>query len=104
MISYRDKIEQRVPSDPSVVYDAWVNWKSFLDRKSLFLTFKEARKEARKFKVGTYLEWLELNRSGKRPKNIPANPCVTFKDDWKGWVDWLGTKNRKRRSRKKQSK
>lgn len=26
-----------------------------------------------------------------KPEDIPANPRQTYKDEWKGWGDWLGT-------------
>ena len=37
-------------------------------------------------------DWWVYCKSGKRPANIPASPHESYKDEWKGYPDWLGTK------------
>ena len=57
-------------------------WKSFTD----------AKKFVHKLNIRT-LEWRDYCKSGKLPKNIPKNPPGTYKDEWKGWGDWVGSTN-----------
>ena len=45
--------------------------------------------------------WNNFTKSKKRPSNIPANPDTTYKKDWQGWGDFLGTERRMNRKRKK---
>nr|AIF19118.1 hypothetical protein [uncultured marine thaumarchaeote KM3_85_E11] len=55
------------------------------------IPFDKARKFARSLKLEGQKDWGEYSKSGKRPKYIPANPRRTYKKEWKGWGDWLGT-------------
>lgn len=34
-----------------------------------------------------------LLKSGTKRIDIPGNPNVVYKNEWKGWGDWLGTGN-----------
>ena len=34
-------------------------------------------------------EWYEYNKSGKRPSDIPTNPQIVYKKEWRDWGDWL---------------
>jgi rhodanese-related sulfurtransferase len=38
-------------------------------------------------------EWKAYCRSGQRPQDIPTHPESSYKRDWKGWGDFLGTGN-----------
>jgi hypothetical protein len=35
-------------------------------------------------------EWAEYCKSKRRPIDIPSDPPRAYKDEWKGWPDWLG--------------
>lgn len=39
----------------------------------------------------TQKQWNAYCKSGKKPQNIPLYPHREYKQDWKGWGDWLGT-------------
>ena len=41
----------------------------------------------------TISEWRQYCKSGKKPKDIPSNvdATIAYKEEWKGWGDWLGT-------------
>jgi Type III restriction enzyme, res subunit/Phage-integrase repeat unit len=56
-----------------------------------FLPFEEARAYVWTLKLNNVTEWREYNRSGKKPHDIPFNPERTYKNEWKGYGDWLGT-------------
>jgi muconolactone delta-isomerase len=53
-------------------------------------SFDEARQFARLLKLAGHLAWKEYSQSGKRPKDIPSNPHIKYKEQWEGWADFLG--------------
>jgi hypothetical protein len=58
--------------------------------------FEEARDFARKLRLRSLEQWKVFARSSKRPNDIPMAPDnVYFNIGWKGWADFLGTRNRK---------
>jgi len=56
-----------------------------------FLPFHEAREIVRRLGLENKTKYGEWSKSKTRPSNIPAAPARTYKDDWVGWGDWLGT-------------
>jgi hypothetical protein len=56
-------------------------------------SFEEARQWARKSGALTEKDWRQLVKNTDFPQNIPKLPSRVFRDDWKGWGDWLGTGN-----------
>ena len=42
-------------------------------------------------KLKSWHEWSEYCKSGSKPSDVPAGPARTYKKEWKGWGDWLGT-------------
>ena len=54
--------------------------------------FDEAKNFVKKKNIKTETEFRIFNRSGKRPNNFPSAPARTYKDQWKGWPDFLGKK------------
>jgi predicted helicase len=95
-----------MPQSVHIVYKKqWKGMGDFLGTDNIanflrkFKSFFEARKHVRKLKLKTYDDWLKLRKSKKVPKNIPSNPQQSYKKEWKGWPDFLGT-GRKPRSKK----
>lgn len=72
-------------------------WKGWTDKekniKEPFLPFEEAREFVRSLKLNNFTEWQNYCRSGQRPTNIPTTPSITYKGQFKGLGDWLGTGN-----------
>jgi len=56
-----------------------------------FLPFVEAREYVHNLKLSSRNEWRKYCKSGNRPVNLPSNPLQTYKNQWNGWGDWLGT-------------
>ena len=50
----------------------------------------------RKLRLNGFREWRRYVDYDKNPNNIPSHPEETYKDKWKGWGDFLGTKNKSR--------
>ena len=69
----------------------WVTgWEQEELSKKNFTSFIKARSFARTLKLKSTKEWYLYSKSGKRPENIPSNPQNNYKNDWKGWPDFLG--------------
>lgn len=56
-----------------------------------WLTFKEARKIVRKTRIKTEMQWKYERKF--LPKFIPRDPQRKYREEWRGFSDWLGTKN-----------
>jgi superfamily II DNA or RNA helicase len=67
-------------------------------RKQNFLTFRQAKKYARSLKIENSKKWFEY-RKLNNIYNIPYTLERTYKKEWKGWPDFLGTST-KPKSRK----
>jgi len=63
------------------------------------LPFEEARAFVRSLGLNGVVEWRVYCESGKKRDAIPASPHVVYKDDWRGWGDWMGTGNVRNRDR-----
>jgi len=59
--------------------------------KKKFRSFKDSRKFAHSLKLKSSIEWAKYCKSSNRSNDMPTHPDRTFKNEWKGWGDWLGT-------------
>jgi Integrase repeat unit len=87
-----------IPSVPSRLYkEHWKGWGDWLGTGYVanfereYPPFEEARKMVHSFDLKSQSEWRHFLRSGKKPIDIPSNPARTYKKEWKGFGDWLGT-------------
>ena len=88
-----------IPYDPDLKYskNEWTNWNDFLGSKKTvnnkrnFLPFKKAREFVRTQNLKNFDDWRIWYKSTTRPKQIPANPKRTYKNEFLGYADWLGT-------------
>ncbi|MBT3760997.1 MAG: hypothetical protein HOF89_00195, partial [Candidatus Nitrosopelagicus sp.] len=58
-----------------------------------FRDFESAKKFAMSLNLKGQKEWFEYCKSGNKPDDIPSTPWVTYKNEFKGFADWLGTDN-----------
>jgi len=85
-----------IPTNPSKIYKnvGWKNWGDWLgtrNRKSGYLSFKEARAFVRSLGLLDKKNWKAWSTSNARPDDIPASPQAVYDDEgWMGWGDWLG--------------
>ena len=87
-----------ISTTPRTKYpNKWKGWGDWLGtgRSSTHNMEWRSFKEAREFVGGLNLkgqkEWKEYCKSGNKPDDIPADPNKTYKNDFKGMGDWLGT-------------
>lgn len=58
--------------------------------KKFFLTFEEAKAWAKSQNIKRYVEWRNMSKTGLLPSGIPASPREAYKNEFKGWKDFLG--------------
>jgi hypothetical protein len=87
-----------IPYKPERTYkDNWVSWGHWLGTGTIasinrkFRNFRDARKHSHEANLKSHKDWTEYCRLGKKPEDIPYKPDRTYKTEWKGWGDWLGT-------------
>jgi hypothetical protein len=86
-----------IPSAPNETYkDKWKSWGDFLGSKNIsnlnrgFKTFEESKVFLSKLKLKNRTEFRKYSKSGNRPEDIPSKPEKIYKEDWKGYKDFLG--------------
>ena len=90
-----------IPSNPDVVYKAkWRGWGDWLGtgtvapQNMVYRPFEEAREYVHSLGLKNASQWREWFKSGQRPPDVPASPNRIYKDEWRGWGDWLGLVSR----------
>jgi len=59
--------------------------------KRKYRPYQEAKKYVQSFKLKNMKEWYKHCKSKNFPKDIPANPNVTYKKEFEGYGEFLGT-------------
>lgn len=59
-------------------------------KKISYRQFSKAREYVRQLKLKNVTEWRHYAKSGNKPEDIPSHPDIRYKEEWKGWSDWLG--------------
>jgi predicted helicase len=88
-----------IPTNPDKVYNGkgWISWSDWLGTKNIatnqipYKSYDEAKVYARKNKINSGREWMRLYTGGKIPRFYPKIVYNTYKHQWKGWADFLGT-------------
>ena len=83
-----------IPSNPNRTYkNEWIDFGDWLGNGTTrnFRSFEEAREFTRALNLKNYKEWDEYCKSGNKPYDIPYTPRKTYKNEFKGNGDWLGT-------------
>lgn len=91
-----------IPCDPSATYrdKGWMSYGEWLGTKRIanqfrkFKPYSEAKAFTQSLGLKSWREWVLYSKSGKRPKDIPACPEITYRDaGWENFGVWLGTGN-----------
>ncbi|MDC0153553.1 hypothetical protein OAJ02_02330 [Nitrosopumilus sp.] len=88
-----------IPSNPQKNYSdqGWINWTDWLDSNTFaksnrnYVSFIEAKKIVREFKIISETDWRKFCISGKRPDDLPSKPERVYKKEWTSWGDFLST-------------
>ena len=92
-----------IPAWPYDVYGKERHWKGFSDflgSKPLakyvkMWSFRKARRYARNLGLVNSAEYRKWANGGwndlpKKPAEVPAQPWLKYRNEWRGWDDWLG--------------
>ena len=92
------KKPDNIPVKPQNTYKKkWKNWGDFFDtgriadQNKVFRDFKKAREFAHSLNLKNRTEWTAYCKSGKKPDDIPLAVWKTYKNEWRGRGDFLGT-------------
>ena len=87
---------KNIPRSPEQVYrrDGWINYKNWLNKG--LMPFEEAKEFVKKLNLNHRKEWVkyckgEIHDLPIRPNNIPKAPDGRYREEWKGWNDWLNS-------------
>ncbi len=95
----KKKRPKGLPYDPRTYYkdSGFISFGHFLGtgvvapQNIKWRDFKKARSFVRKLNLKSRNEYQQYYKSGKLPKDIPANPVTAYKNKgWNGVADWLG--------------
>jgi Integrase repeat unit len=99
-----------IPRYPNEVYGKERGWKSFSDflgskpsaKYVKMWSFRKARRYVRNLGLVNSAEYRKWANGGwkalpEKPAEVPAQPWVIYRNEWRGWDDWLGN-GRVRRS------
>ena len=86
-----------IPNAPSAVYKT--EWKSIGDwlgtdyvvpYKRKYRSFQEARQFVHSLGLKNRDDWIEFCNGANKPSDIPNKPNHVYRNEWNGWIDWLG--------------
>jgi hypothetical protein len=93
-----DNKPEDIPTSPNTTYKKdfkgmgdWLGTGTVAPKDRVFLSFKDAREFVRALNLKSQKEWFEYLASDNKPEDIPTSPNTTYKKDFKGFGDWLGT-------------
>src|SRR5215210_3346312 len=59
-------------------------------------SFEEAREFARSLGLSSQREWHAYCKSDERPTDVPTNPNLVYRSEFKGYANWLGIEREQR--------
>jgi hypothetical protein len=86
------KVPDDIPHNPVKMYKKeWKGWSYWLGTHVMaaYMSFEDAQNIVRQLGLESQLQWRRYLKSGQKPADIPTHPDRTYKDEWKGWGDWL---------------
>ena len=69
----------------------WLGTGMIAPQKRKYWKFEKAHSFVRSLKFSNSNDWSKYSKSGKKPNFLPFHPERTYKKEWKGMSDWLGT-------------
>ena len=87
-----DKLAHNIPSLPYEYYKKdWISWTDWFGNESYeLLTYEEAVKFLKPLKCISQRDYL---KKAQEYPCLPKNPYNSFKHQWNGWNEYLGTNN-----------
>jgi hypothetical protein len=93
-----DEMPSDIPSNPNRTYKKdfkgmgdFLGTGTVAPKDKVYRSFTDAREFVIPLNLKGLREWRSYCKSGNKPDDIPTAPEVTYKQDFKGMGDWLGT-------------
>jgi len=100
--SNKRKKDVKMPSVPDKFYKEWTSWQEVFNSnkgtKKNFLSFIDAKKFARSLNFKNTKQWRDFVKTNRKPLNIPAQPHMIYKNQFKDYKDFLGYERSFRKS------
>lgn len=100
-----------IPSNVQHIYKKeWKGWGDFIGTGNVapkdreFRAFEDARRIVIKLKFKNRNDWKKFVKSKNFPSDLPKDPTISYKKEWKTWGDFLGTGTIQNQKRKYLSK
>jgi hypothetical protein len=87
-LSKRKLLPRDLPNGVDRAYKEWESWKVFLGNN--FVTYEEAKKYVQSLKLKNQYDWIKFTKSGKLPRNIPADVYTVYQKNFEGIRIFLG--------------
>jgi hypothetical protein len=87
-LSKKKLLPRDLPNGADRAYKEWESWKVFLGNN--FVTYEEAKKYVQSLKLKNQYDWIKFTKSGKLPRNIPADIYKVYKKKFEGLRIFLG--------------
>ena len=85
------------PSTSAKYKNEWEGWGEFLGtgniRKNYNITYSEVKLYAQEQEIKSFKQWAKFCKLKKLRDDIPTQPHIHFKKEWKSWGEFLGTGN-----------
>lgn len=90
------KLPGDIPKRPDLAYgERWTGWSDWLGTK--FISYQEAKEVVRPLGLKTSDQYREQYPTFcPRPHTMPIQPDTCYKDEWEGWVKFLGQEKQSR--------
>jgi len=92
------KLPEDIPKTPREVYEDewegmgdWIGTGRMANQNRKFRSFNKTKEYVHSLGIKSQREWQKYCKSGKKPLDIPSGPDRTYKKEWSGWGDFLGT-------------
>lgn len=92
---------KKAPLNPLTFYgrDIWINWSVFLEKpifkkkfNNVYYDYEECKNVIQSKKISTKSEFIsKIKNIINEDIRIPYNPYTTYKKEWEGWGEFLGT-------------
>jgi len=103
-IKHFNKNLSNIPSHPEEYYKNTGHWKGWYDfagfynipnkiKYKFFYSFKDAKKQIKKMKIKSFIQWRNYVQSENFDNRLPKTPDNAYKNRWKSWPDFLSNKN-----------
>jgi len=90
-------LDEMIPSRPEYQYqnEGWISFEDFIGSApgwdGKYVSYNAAKKIIKKYEISSRSQWITFTKGNQKPYQIPSSPRGFYKNEWKGWGDFLGS-------------